>query len=457
MVYYFSIEAIPLVIFQVGRKMFARYTGGKVNYLHHLDRLLTHEIHDFDRPAPFNLHSVLEVDVSRGPVRVTHHPAADLPSCYPFYSGGSIQVAALIGGTGNESPLSITFIGPNCAPFYEKEQGELVVELPAWKALLCGRIWAGHPGNVERLKHLYHRNQCEILKPTNEYTKAASTFRARLSIMGWDFGLASTTCFIGVLTFLFGSILSGDLKAFLFAVLSGFLAIVITVIYWARVLGPIRNGPSWHHNPLVGYSASGVLERAFMSLFGAFADDRTVQMYITANHDSFGRPLVFGASYVMRCNPIYENNSFFPATWWDITPYKNNRTLIPNDDHVYAISSETIGSTDPDGSLSLYFSPIPPNEISGKSVGVWAPTGEKARVGEKPEALGFLIRLFHPHNEILNNFPSAKLPVIERIDEPSDTELKVEESASASLLPNFWLQNKANAKLAKGFHKKRPD
>jgi hypothetical protein len=206
----------------------------------------------------------------------------------------------------------------------------------------------------------------------------------------------------------------------------------------------VRNGPSWHHNPIVGFATEKLFDRAYMSLFGAFADDRTVQAYLTANHDSDGRPLAMGRHYRIL---LPRGKRSFPATWWDLTPYERNRTLVPNASHVYAVSSEAL--PDEEGPVELHFSPEPPAGEGGTGIGRWAPTGPRPSDGEPAVPLGFLVRLFHPDVEALAGFASLALPIIERVD---DGEIAPSEAPRQSLLPAFWQQNRSEAPLAPGFH-----
>jgi len=154
---------------------------------------------------------------------------------------------------------------------------------------------------------------------------------------------------------------------------------------WATVVNGWRYPP-----PQEGRFGDDFLQRAAdQSLAGIAANDPAEAVYLVTFDDADGAPLAPGRRYELR----------FPAAelppveaFWSLTAYTSDMNLIPNPADRYSVGDRSPGlRRDPDGGLTLHLQPASPGENREPN---WLPTS--------PDQPWFVIlRLYRPHHEVV--------------------------------------------------------
>ncbi|MBI3207727.1 MAG: DUF1254 domain-containing protein [Candidatus Solibacter usitatus] len=143
--------------------------------------------------------------------------------------------------------------------------------------------------------------------------------------------------------------------------------IVANGIFTRSVAVP-RNG--WIYSDIRPWGVD-YMRRATTALGGLGALDPEEAIYLSANRDAAGQPLNGKQNYVLR----FAKGQTPPAgAFWSVTLYDDNRFLVDNPIHRYAIGDRTKGlRTNPDGSLEIRIQSGRPE--SGESNWLPAPEG----------------------------------------------------------------------------------
>ena len=126
------------------------------------------------------------------------------------------------------------------------------------------------------------------------------------------------------------------------------LALTWYTAFRGAMPGGVTDGP-WHTNLAIGASAGDALTRARVALHGLLALNRSETVYYTATADSQGARLDGGCTYrIAGRDPA--------ARWWSITAYGPDDYLIPNPQHRYSVSKNSV-VRGTDGTFSITVQP----------------------------------------------------------------------------------------------------
>ncbi|HEY1708054.1 MAG TPA: DUF1214 domain-containing protein [Rhizomicrobium sp.] len=169
----------------------------------------------------------------------------------------------------------------------------------------------------------------------------------------------------------------------------GLAATWFTVIRGAMA-GGVKDGP-WRTSLEAGSNEGNMYLRAAVAVHGFLALNRHETMYYTANTDSEGVRLDSRCTYRVKGND--------PKTrWWSITAYGIDDYLIPNAQHRYSVSKNSV-ARDPDGSFSVMLS----RNDGGEN---WIPLVRGL--------FSISLRLYNPDPGVAADPAHVVLPIIER-------------------------------------------
>lgn len=103
---------------------------------------------------------------------------------------------------------------------------------------------------------------------------------------------------------------------------------------WFVSLGGVDVGP-WQTSTAIGSSSADALLRAAIAVNAILAMNRDEAVYFIARDDSAGKPLDGACRYrVSGTDP--------EARWWSLTVYGSDRFLVPNPQHRYSESLDSV-------------------------------------------------------------------------------------------------------------------
>jgi len=110
-------------------------------------------------------------------------------------------------------------------------------------------------------------------------------------------------------------------------------------------INDIQIGP-WRTSSLIGSLQASPYLRAVVAVNGILALNRHEAIYLTATSDDAGEPLSGACRYRVTGNDL-------PARWWSLTAYGTDRFLIPNPDHRYSATRNTVAH-DAQGNFTVF-------------------------------------------------------------------------------------------------------
>ncbi len=152
----------------------------------------------------------------------------------------------------------------------------------------------------------------------------------------------------------------------------------------------VRVGP-WRSSSLIGSPQASPMLRALVAVNGILALNHAQAIYFTASADDDGQPLTGACQYRVVGHDL-------PARWWSVTAYGADRFLIPNAQHRYSATRDSV-SRDADGAFAITIGTQP-------QPGDWIAT--------QPGHFLLTLRAYAPEAILSGTPPSALLPRIER-------------------------------------------
>lgn len=161
---------------------------------------------------------------------------------------------------------------------------------------------------------------------------------------------------------------------------------------WFVGLGDIEIGP-WQTSTKTGSAQADALLRAAIAVNAILAMNREQAIYFVARTDSAGHRLDGRCRYrVTGSDP--------DSRWWSLTVYGSDRFLVPNAEHRYSASRESV-TRDADGRYAVRLSRQRPE---GLADGDWAALPEGAFL--------LTLRLYQPSPAVTADTAHVKLPEI---------------------------------------------
>lgn len=223
-------------------------------------------------------------------------------------------------------------------------------------------------------------------------TRAApSPFHLKSLIAAWWLVL-----FTACAPFIFAAHADGFLASQLVALgaaclLGAISTLLFVVAIRATGSASLANG-AWSTLRSIGGPASNIWTKALVAVFGLMALSHKEAIYLSATHDSSGRPLSTGRRYRVVVPPS------LPAAWWSLTVYDSMRYLVPNALGRYSINSASASapaaSSNPlDRSVALSVDPRPTDDASAQ----WISLG---LAGRAPAKFVLMLRLYRPQFQL---------------------------------------------------------
>jgi hypothetical protein len=155
--------------------------------------------------------------------------------------------------------------------------------------------------------------------------------------------------------------------------------------------GGVGDGP-WKTNLLIGSSGGDMKTRASVAVHGLFALNRGETIYYSTYTDSAGVKLDGNCTYlVVGRDP--------PTRWWSITAYAADDYLIPNPQHRYSVSKNSVmRAANGEFTATVSPKPFPKNWIA---------------LGNGPFSL--TLRLYNPDAAVAADPAHVALPSIKKV------------------------------------------
>ena len=177
--------------------------------------------------------------------------------------------------------------------------------------------------------------------------------------------------------------------------MAGVLA-ALALAFGPAEIGGMRIGP-WTGNRLIGSMDAGPVLRAIIARRGLLALRQSETMYFSADHDDEGRPLSEDCTYLVRLDAEPQ------ARWWSLTLYAEDEYLAVNGQAAHSVAY------DPE--------PAPQRTHMDVQVSRAAPDSETPWISTvNSGAFNLTLRLYHPHDDVLDDPARANLPSIRRLE-----------------------------------------